>query len=123
MSESAEVGAKAGSEWPRRILMGIGVAAAIYAYQNWDSVSVQLFGASAYTCTNLVQQVVQVSEKSTTILQPKVIGVIDPKLVSKTAARIECTGTGVFANGMKTTISYRAYEEGGQWWVFYEGKP
>jgi hypothetical protein len=120
MSESVQGETKQKSGWPQRIATGIAVAAGIYAYQNWDSVSVQLFGASAYTCTNLVQQVVQVSEKNVPPLQTKVIGIIDPKLVSKTDDRIECTGTGMLANGQKIPLQYRAYVDGGQWWVTYE---
>ncbi len=122
MSESAPVEEKPKSAWPQRIAMGVAVAAGIYAYQNWDSVSVQLFGASAYTCTNIVPQVVQISEKNGSPLLPKVIGIIEAKLISETDSHIECAGTAMLSTAQKTAISYRAYEDGGQWWIKYEAK-
>lgn len=123
MSENTQSEKPVSTNWQKQITGALLGAAAVYAYMNWDTVSVQIFGGSAYTCKSLIQEVVQASEKNGTILQPKVIGVIDPKEISKTKTRIECTGTGMFTNGLKTPINYRAYEEGGQWWVFYEGKP
>ncbi|KEY54875.1 hypothetical protein EN41_13880 [Agrobacterium tumefaciens] len=67
--------------------------------------------------------VVKISAENTNAFQVKVVGVIDPKQVSKTDTRLECEGTGMLANGQKAPISYRAYEEGEQWWVVYEAKP
>jgi hypothetical protein len=113
----------AANEWPKRIVWAVFIVGAIYAYSNWETVSVQLFGATAYTCKSLVPDVVEISATNTNAFQVKVVGVIDPKQVSKTETRLECEGTAMLANGQKTPISYRSYEEGGQWWVFYEAKP
>lgn len=113
----------AANEWPKRIIWAAIIAGAIYAYTNWDSVSVQLFGATAYTCKSLVPDVVKISAENTNAFQVKVVGVIDPKQVSKTETRLECEGTAMLANGQKSPISYRTYEEGKQWWVVYEAKP
>lgn len=123
MTNSSETKEPAGNDLLKRVIVGALVGAGVYAAFNWETVSVYLFGASAYTCDNLVPQVVDIAEKNGGIFNVRLIGIIGPSQVSKTDTRIECRGQGMFATGTKMPIAYRAYEEGGQWWIFYEAAP
>ncbi len=110
-------------ELVKRLILGAAVGAVIYSALNWQTVSVYLFGGAAYTCENLVPDVIGISEKNGGIFNIKLVGVMDRQQISKTDTRLECKGQGVFATGIKMPIAYRAYEEGGQWWIFYEATP
>lgn len=123
MTNSSETKQPAENDLLKRLILGALVGAGVYAAFNWQAVSVHLFGASAYTCDNLVPQVVDIASKNSGVFNAKLIGIIDPTRTSKTDTRIECKGQGVFATGIKMPIAYRAYEEGGQWWIFYEAIP
>ncbi|NSY44971.1 hypothetical protein [Agrobacterium tumefaciens] len=123
MTNNSETKQPAENDLLKRLIVGALVGAGVYAAFNWQAVSVYLFGASAYTCDNLVPQVVDIADKNGGVFNVKLIGIINPTMVSKTNTRIECKGQGVFATGIKMPIAYRAHEEGGQWWIFYEATP
>lgn len=120
MTISEETKAPAGSNLLKRMMIGAVIGLGVYAAFNWDTVSISIFGPAAYTCDNIVPQVVDIAEKNATTFNLKLIGIIDPSQVSRTETRLECKGQGMLSNGTKASVAYRAYEEGGQWWIFYE---
>lgn len=105
--------------WVKTIGYGAAAAAAFYVFSDWDRISTRYLGA-AYTCENMVAEVLEIAEKNTAAGMPKLIGLVEKKGVSSSDDRTECAATGVFSNGMRYPIAYRAYIEDGQWWIFFE---
>lgn len=112
---------KAGWNWRNSILTAALAAGAWYAIDNWDTVSTKYFGMP-YTCENMVTDLVRISSENSGASSPKVVGILDRKTISSTPTRVECRGVGVLSNGTKIDLAYRAYIEGEQWWIFYEGE-
>lgn len=104
-------------KWVKTLLYVAAFGVAGYAYDNWDFVSTRYLGLP-YTCKNIIPDVVETSSKNQTLV--RIVGIIDYSETSNTAERVECTGTGMMSNGSKAPIAYRAYSEGGQWWVSFE---
>jgi len=116
MGDAAEIAVdkkQTGTSWPVAIAVMVVVGGGIFAASKWDRIMIQLFGGSAYTCTNVINEVLAASAT-------RVIGIGNPTQVSKTDDRLECKGIAVLSNGGRTNINYRAYLEFDKWWVSFE---
>lgn len=101
-----------------KLIVYVAIGGAIgYAYDNWNVVSTQYLGMS-YTCENMVTELAAIPPANA--LASPLVGILDRKSVSTTPERIECSGVGLYANGTRAPIAYRAWRESEQWWLQYE---
>jgi len=106
-----------GTSWKSAIAVGLAIGAAVYAYENWDTVSTQYLGFP-YTCENMVTELASLPPANAFL--PRLAGIVERTQVSSTPERVECSGVGIYANGARVPVRYRAWREGGQWWIQYE---
>ena len=103
---------------PNKLARGLLIAAVIFGGVFVYNLMTNEF---AYSCEDLVPQVVRISkENGTSRGNALVIDVVEVKEHSKNVGALECSGLGILSSGMKQTIQFRQYSEYDKWWVKYE---
>lgn len=77
--------------------------------------------AAAYTCDNMVPEVLAMSETNQSALLPvKVLDIVERQMLVDNDTRVACRGVAILSSGDKASVNYRAYIEYDKWWVKYE---
>jgi len=97
-------------------------AIAILLFALWGAFYLGLLNVRSepYDCQNMKSEITSLSEKNAAQNGGvHMIGIINERPLTISPTLVECSAKAKWSNATDTSVTYKAYKEGGQWWLQY----